>query len=753
MAPPRDESPESLGEPKTRGGKPAESAGRSQGDQETGGVDPSTDSSGPGFDESWSPPEVLADRYRMEERIGQGGMGVVYQAHDTHLNLNIAVKLISSGTVERFRTEARSIAALNHPGIVRVYEFNQQDDLHYIVMEFVEGESLSQRLAREGTIPADEAIRITISLCDALSHAHGKGIIHRDIKPSNLLLSREGVPKLVDFGLARIESDQDQHTRAGATLGTIDYMSPEQRRDTAGVDHRSDLWSLAASLYHMVTGRSPRVIRLDELSGALRDVLGKALEDTPDARYQVADDFRNALKAAVVSPVAPEFPTVPEGDLAKGQCCECGEINEAGREFCRDCGARLRYTCLGTIESGGIFMSCDASVSIWEQFCGRCGENIPVLVEQRQQQYRDAFERIESLCRESRHQEALSDPQGLSKFEHPLFVQEAKQLRQALETTRQKLSRLEADRAQVIAKTQETVPITLKGHSSAVRSVNFSPAGKRIVSGGHDNSLKVWDTQTGQETLTLSGHSGYVTSVSFSPDGKRIVSGSLDNSLKVWDAQTGQETLTLKGHSGPVYSVSFSPDGKRIVSGSGDKSLKVWDAQTGQETLTLKGHSGPVYSVSFSPDGKRIVSGSGDKSLKVWDAQTGQGTLTLKGRSRPVTSVSFSPDGKRIVSGSGDNTLKFWDAQTGQQTLTLKGHSRPVTRVSFSPDGKWIVSGSSDKTVKVWDAQTGQETLTLKGHTGSVYSVSFIPDGKRIVSGSGDNTLKVWDISPLDKLE
>jgi WD40 repeat protein len=114
-------------------------------------------------------------------------------------------------------------------------------------------------------------------------------------------------------------------------------------------------------------------------------------------------------------------------------------------------------------------------------------------------------------------------------------------------------------------------------------------------------------------------------SVSFSPDGKRIVSGSEDKTLKVWDSQTGQEKLTFKGHSEPVSSVSFSPDGKRIVSGSGrvaSGEIKVWDAQTGQETLTLTGHSDWVESVSFSPDGKRIVSGSLDGTVKVWDARS-----------------------------------------------------------------------------------------------------------------------------------
>ena len=162
-------------------------------------------------------------------------------------------------------------------------------------------------------------------------------------------------------------------------------------------------------------------------------------------------------------------------------------------------------------------------------------------------------------------------------------------------------------------------------------------------------------------TLRVADSSPFFNAFSFSPDGKRIVSGSDDDTAKVWDVQTGQETFTLKGHSDSVTSVSFSPDAKRIVSGSGDKTVKVWDANTGQETRTIKTeHTDGVTSVGFSPDGNRIVSGGVGKTLKVWDVQTGQKTVTLYGHSETVTSVSFSPDGKEIFSRSSDCMVKVW---------------------------------------------------------------------------------------------
>ena len=153
----------------------------------------------------------------------------------------------------------------------------------------------------------------------------------------------------------------------------------------------------------------------------------------------------------------------------------------------------------------------------------------------------------------------------------------------------------------------------------------------------------MWDAETGQETLTLKGHTSAVISVAFSPDGKRLASGSDDRTVKVWDAATGQETLTLKGHTGSVRSVAFSPDGKRLASASDDRTVKVWDAATGQETLTLKGHTGGVMSVAFSPDGKRLASASDDRTVKVWDAGDRAGNPHPQGAHRHCRERGVQP--------------------------------------------------------------------------------------------------------------
>ena len=245
----------------------------------------------------------LSKRYQIEGTIGKGGMGEVLRARDTRLDRPVAIKRVlddmlhSKKALSRFLTEAKSIAALNHFNIVQIHDYGRDAEGPFFIMELVEGESLQEKLTA-GPLEVAEAIDLTCELCDGLAAAHDQGIIHRDIKPANILLTETGVPKLTDFGLARQKTADHGQTQAGALLGTIDFMAPEQRRDATAVDARSDLWALAATLYQMITGKGPKVIRLDQIPSNLAPVIGKMLEDDPKDRYKDARTFKQELKNA-----------------------------------------------------------------------------------------------------------------------------------------------------------------------------------------------------------------------------------------------------------------------------------------------------------------------------------------------------------------------------------------------------------------------------------------------------------------------
>jgi WD40 repeat protein/serine/threonine protein kinase len=345
--------------------------------------------------------------------------------------------------------------------------------------------------------------------------------------------------------------------------------------------------------------------------------------------------------------------------------------------------------------------------------------------------------------------------------------------------------------------------LTLKMPSGSdwVRSVAYSPDGKRFVTADHYPT--VWDAATGEAIVTFKGHKFWVIGVAFSPDGKQVVSCGHDGMLKLWDAATGKDRLTLKGHLGPINSVAFRADGKQLVSGSEDGTLKLWDAVNGQKVptfhagfaisrdgkltvthdsqgppfngplrvrdvvsgraiATLQGHQGLVSDAVFSPDQKWLLSaGGGDLAVKLWDASTGKEIHHFKARG---SGLAFSPDNKSIavtdMMGNDQSRfqLRIWDRESGREVHTMEMHTEmflPQRRdTAFSPDGKRIVSLGSDKSLKLWDAVTGEEIRTFNrpipggldkaADSWGVNSLAFSPDGKRIV-GDLEDALKVWD--------
>jgi WD40 repeat protein/tRNA A-37 threonylcarbamoyl transferase component Bud32 len=704
--------------------------------------------------------------YRLLSQLGAGGMGEVYLAEraDDQYRKQVAIKLVKRGMdtdniLRRFRHERQILAALDHPNIARLLDGGvSEDGLPYFVMEFIAGRPITE-YCDSHQLSTEARLKLFRQVCDAVHYAHQNLVVHRDLKPGNILVTEEGAPRLLDFGIAKVFNPELASPTLDLTapeirLMTPEYASPEQVRGEP-ITTASDIYSLGVVLYELLTGHHPYRTRNVRLSEIIRIVC----EKEPEKPSAIIGRVEEIPGADGPRPITPE---------------SVGQTREGQSE-------KLRRRLAGDVDNIVLMALCKepqrryGSVMQFSEDVRRHLEGLPVIARKDTLGYRSAkfLQRhkagvaatalfltlvigfIVSLAVKSA--QVTSERDNNRRL---LYVAQMNLAGDAWETNN--ITRMEE---LLNSQLPEAGREDLRGfewyllwrlghshlltfqHKSPVTFVTFSPDGKKLATGSDEHTVKLWDAATGHEIVTLKGHGGWVLSAAFSPDGQRLATGSTDNTAALWDVATGKELCALKGHRDEVVSVAFSADGKRLATGGGDHTAKLWDVATGHEIFTFKGHGSKVWSTAISPDGKKLVTGSEDRTEKLWDAATGQEIVTLKGRGAEVLPVAFSPDGRKLALGSQDRTVKLWDVATGHELVSFKGHRDVVESVAFSPDGKRLATGSADHTAKLWDVATGQEIVTLKGHGDVVESLAFSADGRRLATGSRDNTAKLWDVA------
>jgi WD40 repeat protein/serine/threonine protein kinase len=753
-------------------------------------------------------PGTLIGRYKLLQQIGEGGFGNVYMAQQKEpVRRKVALKIIKLGMdskeiIARFEAERQALALMDHPNIARVLDAGAtQTGRPYFVMELVNGVAIGE-FCDKNRLSTRPRLELFIAVCQAVQHAHQKGVIHRDLKPSNILVTlHDGkpVPKVIDFGVAKAINqeltEKTLFTAFGHMVGTPQYMSPEQAELSGlDVDTRSDIYSLGVVLYELLTGTTPleakqlrhaayaelqRLIREEEaprpsqrvsalgewlsvvaqdrkcdpvqlqrlLRGELDWIVMKALDKDRTRRYETANSLARDLQHYLADEPVEACPPTVGYRLHKF--------------------ARKNRSLLMTAASFAAVLLLGATVSIWQAVLAtqaetRANDN----AQQAAAQKLEAQEQAEKVKELNAKLRATLYAAQMNLAQNALDARGIERVEELLELQRPKLGETDLRNFEwhYLYRVSHA-EFHLRGHTSNVNCVAYSRDGKRLASGGADDVI-VWDAQTGKLLLRFTAvDKGAVSSVAYSPDGKHLATAcnfwdaakkSICGEAKVWDAESGKEIHFLQGHAGGINSVAFCPGGNRLATGSVDKTVKVWDAQAGKEIMSLKGHTQEVVNVAFSPDGKRLASssgqGAGSGETILWNAESGDKLYTLNAGN---LSVAFSPDSKRLASNSMSK-VTVWNVQTGKELFTTKKISGGVLCVAFSPDGKRLATGASDMRsseghpnqggdVKIWDAESGQELVTLLAHPGSWgVKVAFSPDGKHLAS-AGNKSVKVWD--------
>ena len=521
---------------------------------------------------------------RIVRRHGEGGMGTVYEAEQDNPRRTVALKVISSGfptreMVNRFQHEAHILARLQHIGIAQVYEADVSEDGHpFFVMEFIRGVPLDEFVRSRG-LGASECLELLARLCDAVQHAHDKGVIHRDLKPVNILVDTSGQPKILDFGVARV-TDADllatsSRTRTGQLLGTLSYMSPEQlSAQPSVVDARSDVYTLGVILFELLAHRLPyhidqlpvhevaRVIDQQEPSrlgsidrryrGDLEVIVARALEKTTTARYASAADLASDIRRYL-----------------RGEPIKARKVSAAER-YWRWARRNPAVALLACALSTTLVLATAGSLLAARRFA-RAADQERVL-RQDADHARDAAAARERAERWERYRSAVAAASAAQQLQNSSTGERA--LDAAPDEHRnwewRHLHSL-LDGASFVF----PVPVSPGGGPRAV-----SPNSQQIAVVGRDHIAVLYDGATGRRGPVLDSDPREVTYLDYSPDGRRLAVGARDGTIRLYDVATGDRQLVLRGEK--PATVRFSRDGRRVI--SNEAALEPGPANTASGT-------------------------------------------------------------------------------------------------------------------------------------------------------------------------
>ena len=781
-------------------------------------------------------PRRRLGEFELLSELGRGGMGVVYRAWQPSLGRQVALKcLLKAGDPKadaRFNREIHALGRVEHPNLVKVFTSGVEAERWFYAMELVQGANLAavcgqlrtagsgasdvdltiwhaslstacqaarqserplsnhgdddshseDRPARAAPLPPQTGdrgyvlhmVELVRQVADAAHALHEAGVIHRDIKPENILVGPDGSEAvLMDLGLAQLADESEGRlTRTRQFVGTLRYASPEQVLSVP-LDRRSDIYSLGATLWELLTLRplfgateqmptpdlmlmiqhtdpeSPRRFN-PQVPADLEAILLKCLEKDRARRYATASDLAADLSRWMRGePVQAQPPTLGYL-LSKALRRHRGRVALAASlllALLLGTAAALTFQANRRILRAREIAEeakADAEVSRNQAVVARDGEA----------ESRAKIESLKEVLR-LRLVESTDILNGDEEIKRGDPISSLPWYADALRLELGEPRRERANRIRLAMALQRCPKLTqVLFPGGEVGHAEFSADGDRIFIASSGRRALVWDAATGQPITPPTQHKSdddpfdkamMALDAAFSPDGRRVLTTNPNNTARVWDTATGKPTAPPMKHAAILLHAEFSPDARYVVTASADHTARVWDASSAQPITPPLDHKSSVVHATFSPDRRRVVTASLDNTARIWDADTGELITPPLKHENTVIRAAFSPDGRRVLTASYDNTARVWDANTGEPITPPLKHENSVFRAAFSPDGRRVLTASWDRTARVWDATTGEPASPPMKHAGRVNTAAFSPDGRHVLTSSDDQSSRLWD--------
>jgi WD40 repeat protein/tRNA A-37 threonylcarbamoyl transferase component Bud32 len=733
---------------------------------------------------------LLKGEYRIIETVGHGGMGVVYRAEQTIPKRMVAIKAIRPGltsrqVLRRFEHEAHILGRLQHPGIAQVYEAgaasSARADEAFFVMEFVDGTPITE-YSRSAGLDVRAKVEIVAKVCDAVQHAHQRRVIHRDLKPANILVTRDGQPKILDFGVARLESSDDtasitRQTHVGQLIGTLAYMAPEQL-EGAEVDVRADVYAMGVVLYQLLTGKLPhdfkgsslleaaallredepaRVARADpSLRGDIDIIVQKATERDRERRYQSASDLamdlRRHLKGEPIQARADSAVYVIRKQLSRHKgvtaAIAAALVGLAGFAVYASVQSAKQATARQQSDANAARYRAELSVTNVERgrLLGLTGN----------------FPAADNLIW-SEHATAPSDLSYWALWELYSKMPTRATLGGHPSNVRQVAASADGTVAATVSeseihlwKTATWERVRVLSMDSEVRAARLTPDGALVVATGVSGDTGVWRVATGERvggskvdraygtTIAATGAAPWPVAVMGRDSAVHLFQLSADGTL----AADGDIALPPRSSPAEFDPMAINPSRTMLAAGFFDGAVRAWRLDTRELVWDNHEHVGIVGGMTFSPDGATLVTGAQDRAALFYDVSGYTITASPKNHiltweNGTIRSLSYSEDG-RYIAAAGYWYTEVWDAATRTRLKEFTRAQEPGLSAVWLGHDSVILATGKGPFARVWDAHSSGHLRRIQAHGGGAWCVVLSPGADFLATGGNSGEVRLW---------